>query len=85
MTFKSSLGAAFRNQFSSDIFAQKYRHENALTWEELSRTVVEDVCRNELSKSEKDQLVNYISNMQFIPGGRYLYYAGRDKKFFNKN
>lgn len=83
MTFKSSLGASFRNQFSQDIFAQKYRHENALTWEELSRTVVEDTCRDRLSRSEKDQLIKYISDMKFIPGGRYLYYAGRDKKFFN--
>lgn len=83
MTFKSSLGAAFRNQFSSDIFAQKYRHENALTWEELAKTCVEDVCRDVLNKDEKGQLSAFIAEMKFLPGGRYLYYAGRPKKFFN--
>lgn len=83
MTFKSSLGAAFRNQFSSDIFAQKYRHDNALTWEELAKTCVEDVCRDVLNKNEKGQLSAFIAEMKFLPGGRYLYYAGRPKKFFN--
>jgi ribonucleoside-diphosphate reductase alpha chain len=81
--FKSSLGAAFRNQFAVDIFTQKYRHEGAWAWEELARTVVEDVCRANLTKDEKDQLTKYIADMKFLPGGRYLYYAGREKKFFN--
>jgi ribonucleoside-diphosphate reductase alpha chain len=37
----------------------------------------------ELTKSEEDQLIQYIKELKFIPGGRYLYYAGRKKKFFN--
>jgi ribonucleoside-diphosphate reductase alpha chain len=44
---------------------------------------VEDVCQNNLSKDEKEALIDHISNLRFLPGGRYLYYAGRDKKFFN--
>lgn len=81
--FKSNLGASFRNSFAESIFRQKYQHENAFTWEELSHTLVEDVCREWLSKDDKDELKKYIREMKFIPGGRYLYYAGRDKKFFN--
>ena len=73
----------FRNRFSEDIFNQKYRHEQAHTWAELSRTLVEDVCRDKLLDTEKEQLIQYITDMKFIPGGRYLYYAGRPKKFFN--
>jgi ribonucleoside-diphosphate reductase alpha chain len=30
-----------------------------------------------------DQLKEYITDLKFIPGGRYLYYAGRPNKFFN--
>lgn len=81
--FKSSLGASFRNKFSEDIFFQKYRHEGCLTWEDLSTTLVDDVCKEWLTKDEKKQLSKYIADMKFIPGGRYLYYAGRPKKFFN--
>lgn len=81
--FKSNQNPMFRNKFSEDIFNQKYRHEGALTWQELASTLVEDVCRDAMIPSEKQQLVQYISDMKFIPGGRYLYYAGRSKKFFN--
>lgn len=83
MTFKSNLNPMFRNQFSETIFNQKYRHDNALTWAELAKTLVQDVCRDKMSDAEKDQLIQYIIDMKFIPGGRYLYYAGRPKKFFN--
>ena len=73
----------FRSKFSEDIFNHKYRHEGAETWEALSKTLVEDVCGNLLTKEEKDTLIGYIRDMKFIPGGRYLYYAGRPNKFFN--
>lgn len=73
----------FRSKFSEDIFNQKYAHPGADTWAELSKTVVEDVCQDKLTKDEKDQLSLYIETLKFIPGGRYLYYAGRNKKFFN--
>ncbi len=81
--FKSNLNPMFRNQFAETIFNQKYRHDGCLTWAELSRTLVEDVCRDKMVPSEKEQLIQYITEMKFIPGGRYLYYAGRPKKFFN--
>lgn len=73
----------FRNSFSEDIFNQKYRHEGAETWPELARTVVEDVCQDYLTPDEKDQLTQYITEMKVLPGGRYLYYAGRPNKYFN--
>jgi ribonucleoside-diphosphate reductase alpha chain len=73
----------FRTEFSKGIFDFKYKHENAETWEELSKTLIEDVCREYISQEEKDELVEMHSNMEFIAGGRYLYYAGRDNKFFN--
>ncbi len=81
--FKSSLGKAFRNNLAETIFVQKYKHQDCETWEELARTLVEDVCGDYLSRDEKDQLIQDISHMKFIPGGRYLYYAGRSNKYFN--
>lgn len=81
--YQSSLGKAFRNKFAEDIFTQKYRHESCETWEELCKTLVEDVCRDKMIKDEKDQLIKYMQDMKFIPGGRYLYYAGRPNKYFN--
>ena len=83
MAWKSNINPMFRTQFSEDIFNQKYRHENASTWAELSRTLVEDVCRDEMTYEEKDELIKYITELKFVPGGRYLFYAGKKRKFFN--
>ena len=81
--FKSNLNPMFRSKFSEDIFNHKYRHEGAETWDALASTLVQDVCGDLLSKTEISQLTAHIRDMKFIPGGRYLYYAGRPNKFFN--
>lgn len=77
------MSSIFRTSFGQDIFNNKYRHEGAETWEILADTLVEDVCRDKLSRGDKEQLKKYIAEMKFIPGGRYLYYAGRPLKAFN--
>ena len=82
-TFKSNLNPAFRSKFSEDIFNHKYKHEGAETWDALAQTLIEDVCGDHLPQEECDQLTKYVQDMKFIPGGRYLYYAGRSNKFFN--
>ena len=85
--YKSNLNPMFRSKFSEDIFNHKYRHEGAETWSALAKTLVDDVCSaagdQAMTQEDKDQLVEYIRDMKFIPGGRYLYYAGRSNKFFN--
>ena len=81
--FKSNKNPQFRSKFSEDIFNTKYYHVGAETMHELAETLVEDVCRDKMTPSEKEELINHISELRFIPGGRYLYYAGREKKFFN--
>ncbi len=83
MTFSSSKNPMFKNVFSETIFEHKYEHEGAATWADLASLVVEDVCEDWLTKDEKGELIQLITNLKFIPGGRYLYYAGRDNKFFN--
>lgn len=86
MAFKSNLNPMFRSKFSEDIFNHKYRHEGAETWPQLAKTLVEDVMSaggDVVSKDDKEALTKAITDLKFIPGGRYLYYAGRPNKFFN--
>ena len=75
--YRSNINPIFRSKFSEDIFNLKYRHDNAESWDELARTVAIDVCGMYLQKSELEELTTMISNQEFLPGGRYLYYAGR--------
>ena len=83
MAFKSNENPMFRSKFSEDIFKHKYAHLGCETWASLARVLVEDVCQDNLSKTEKAALTEIITDLKFIPGGRYLYYAGRPNKFFN--
>lgn len=88
MKHHSNLNPMLRSKFSEEIFNLKYRHEGAETWEALADTLVDDVCTSPdlfvwLTIDEKNQLKQFIKDMKFIPAGRYLYYAGRQNKFFN--
>lgn len=83
----------FKTTFAENIFNQKYAHEGAETWKELSVTLVDDVCGEGvntpeplpilLPEDEMEELKVVINQMEFIPGGRYLYYAGREMKYYN--
>jgi len=77
------MSSIFRTKFSESIFNYKYKHEGAETWEQLSETLINDVCKEVLNKGDKEKLIEIHSKMKFIAGGRYLYYCGRDIKFFN--
>ena len=89
-SFKSNTNHQFRNKFSEDIFKYKYAHEGCDTWSQLADTLVQDVCgslrpdeENLMDVEEQQELIKYISDLKFVPGGRYLYYAGRKKRFYN--
>lgn len=85
MAWISNSNTQFRLKFSEDIFNQKYNHgrPTPFTWSELARTLVNDVCQDMLPPDEKERLIGYIDQMKYIPGGRYLYYAGRARRFYN--
>lgn len=83
MTFRSNANPAFRSKFSEDIFQAKYAHEGCETWDKLARVLANDVCGGLMSQDAIDAIADAIADMKFIPGGRYLYYAGRPNKFFN--
>ena len=80
----------FRNQFGENIFRFKYAQGPADTWSRLAERLVEDVCGPRgtsspqlLSPDDRRQLTEYIKDFKFMPGGRYLYYAGRPYKAYN--
>jgi len=79
----------FNNPFSETIFKVKYAQGPDDTWGALAKRVVNHVCgdwgnRNALmSKDDRQQLTQYIKEFKFIPGGRYLWYAGRKNQYFN--
>ena len=80
----------FKTGFAANIFKQKYAQGPNDTWDALAERLVEDVCGTRwgsahkiMSDGDRQQLTQYIKEQKFMPGGRYLYYAGRPAKFYN--
>ena len=80
----------FKTQFAENIFKQKYAQGPNDTWDNLAERLVEDVCGTRggtlpalLSSEDSRKLTEHIKAMRFLPGGRYLYYAGRPYKAYN--
>lgn len=80
----------WRNDIARNVFYQKYAISQADTWPERVRNVVDDVCgtmsgrrTRTLSRSDCSYLEEIMTDMKFIPGGRYIYYAGRRAHYFN--
>jgi len=80
----------FRNTFGENIFRYKYAQGPGDTWDKLAERLVEDVCGTKentaqalMSTEDRKQLIEYIKEMKFLPGGRYIYYAGRPYKAYN--
>lgn len=72
----------FRNNLGETIFKQKYARYADQTWEEKARDLAQ-ITRVSDDYHLEDEVFEAIRDMKFIPGGRYLYYAGRDAKFYN--
>jgi ribonucleoside-diphosphate reductase alpha chain len=80
----------WRTPFAETIFRSKYAQDPDDNWPILARRLVDDVCGTRggtehalMSKGDRDELTQYITRMAFVPGGRYLYYAGRPLHFYN--
>ena len=83
MAFKSNRNPMFRSKFSEDIFYQKYAIRKDDTWEALANRLVREVTDGFMHPDEQQALFRAIRDLKFIPGGRYLYYAGRENRFYN--
>ena len=82
--------ADFKTQLGEEIFKNKYASTPFETWRDRSFTIVNDVCGSRdgkedpiMNKSDMDDLTHAICDFKFMPGGRYIYYAGRDASFWN--
>jgi len=80
----------FKTSFARNIFYNKYAWGSNDSWDALAERLVDDVCGSRgntlpvlLSASDQRDLAEHIKNMRFLPGGRYLYYAGRPYKAYN--
>lgn len=80
----------FRNAIAENIFYNKFAFTSAQTWKEKAEDIVEDVCgsmwgrRTPLMSTEDQKLLaQYITEMKFIPAGRYVYYAKRANHSWN--
>src|ERR1700688_2615423 len=68
----------FSNKFAHDIFIQKYSKDGVETWADTAKRVTESVCAQLVDSKTKEKIYNIILERKFIPGGRYLYSAGRE-------
>jgi ribonucleoside-diphosphate reductase alpha chain len=80
----------FKTTFARNIFQQKYAQGPNDSWDALADRLVEDVCGSRwgtaqplMSEDDRRELAEHIKEMRFLPGGRYLYYAGRPYKAYN--
>ena len=80
----------FKTTFAQNIFRQKYAQGPNDSWDALADRVVDSVCGSAggtlpilMSESDRKDLAEYIKKMAFIPGGRYLFYAGKQNRFYN--
>jgi ribonucleoside-diphosphate reductase alpha chain len=80
----------FKTQFGANTFRNKYAQGPDDTWGKLAERLVEDVCGTRwgttsalMSEGDRKHLVQLIKEFKFLPGGRYLYYAGRPYKAYN--
>ena len=80
----------WQNDLARNIFQAKYALTQSDTWPERARVVMDDVVgtmsgrrQRTLSVTEEEYLVQLMTQMKFLPGGRYIYYGGRRAHFFN--
>jgi ribonucleoside-diphosphate reductase alpha chain len=73
----------FSSKFNQDIFLQKYSLNGQEKWEDTARRVTDAVCSQLVDNKSKEKIFAIIRDRKFIPGGRYLYSAGRPWHQYN--
>ncbi len=67
----------FSSKFAQDIYKQKYSMDGMENWADTCRRIVDAVCSQLLDAETKEKILKLMIERKFIPGGRYLYSAGR--------
>lgn len=84
----------FRTPLGWEIFKARYQAFHDETWAMRAKIIVSDVCGRRdggtsiqahplMSRDELRDLEHFITQFMFLPGGRYIYYAGRGVSFYN--
>ena len=80
----------FKTPLGEEIYRRKYASTPFETWRDRSFIIVNDVCGSRdgkddpiMHKSDMDYLTHVICDFKFMPGGRYINYAGRDASYWN--
>lgn len=73
--------SVYKTEFAKHIAEQKYTAGGS--WEDNAFQLVWEVCGGILPDDEIMELTQFVIEMKFMPGGRYLYYAGRSANFYN--
>lgn len=73
-----SLKDVFQSSFAQNIYLQKYSMNGQETWKDTCRRVVDAVTSQYLPADLKEEIYQAMLTRKFIPGGRYLYSAGRE-------
>jgi ribonucleoside-diphosphate reductase alpha chain len=68
----------FSTKFAQDVYLQKYSKDGVEKWADTAKRVTEAVCSQLLDSKSKEKIYGIILERKFIPGGRYLYSAGRE-------
>lgn len=85
------MKSEFKSSFAENIFKHKYALTQSQTWREKCRSIIESVCGVGtngkqpplLSKDDQHYLTEALVQFKWMPGGRYIYYAGRPARFWN--
>ena len=80
----------FKTSFGEEVFKRKYAQNEHETWADRAKIIVNSVCgdmdgtkNNLMEADDRAQLTKYIEDFKFMPGGRYIWYGGREARFFN--
>jgi ribonucleoside-diphosphate reductase alpha chain len=68
----------FGSKFAQNIFLQKYSMNGQETWKDTCKRVIDSVTMQYLPSDLKEEIFQAMLTRKFIPGGRYLYSAGRE-------
>ena len=79
-----------KSSFGVEVFKSKYAQNEHETWADRAKIIVNSVCgdmdgtkNNLMEADDRAQLTKYIEDFKFMPGGRYIWYGGREARFFN--
>lgn len=68
----------FSSKWAQDTFLSRYSMNGQETWADMCKRVVSAVCGQLLDQETQHKIYEIMLTRKFIPGGRYLYSAGRE-------